>query len=851
MRRLGWFRAWFTATTVLTLVSVVVQPACARQQAGDPYTALRSGEYGRAIGGLERLAAAPDAEPRVYRALADALCETGRCADAERALRTASQRGGRLAIELANTLGETLHAQGKRAEAEESFKRAVDGNASDAVPARLNLAVLAYERGEMDAAMQQFDRFIDIYNGGETLSADDLTAVATAVGYMGIRNHQLFQDATRAYDEAIRADAASPGLPASTFEPRLLMGELFLEKYNSTEAQTLFGEVLAANPRHARALLGVARAQYFDGTPAARELVDSALAVNPNLVAGRVFRGQLLADVERYDEAIDEIERALVTDASNLAALSTLAGIHYLRADMQAYEAVRQRALAANPRFADFYNRIADLSVRQRQYGRAVTLARQAIELEPTSWRAWGILGLNQLRAYDVNYDEARASLETAFKGDPYNPWYKNTLDLMDTFEQYRNVSSDRFSFMLHASEADVLAVYMRPLAEEAYTKLAERYGFQPRTPVRVEVYPSHADFSVRTVGLSGLGALGVAFGNLLAMDSPIAQDRRAFNWGSTLWHEIAHVFTLGMTEHHVPRWLTEGLSVHEERRARPGWGDDISLEWLAAYKAKQINPVSQLNEGFVRPKFPSQVGFTYFQASIIVEMIENESGFGTIQAMLRAYGEGKNDETVFREVLKTDLASFDRQFDAYVRERWGSVLDVIRVPENVADSVVIPSMIAPQDSGPPDDDDLFGQIAAGVRAMRAEDYEAARPFFQRAKRLFPEYAGEASPYRALAEIHAQAGNMAAAAAELEQLTALDETDYASNMKLAEIHRGLGNGTGEANALERAVWISPYDMALHTRLAEVYAAADAQEAFVQAFVKAWDKVMQSDRFELD
>jgi catalase-peroxidase len=34
-------------------------------------------------------------------------------------------------------------------------------------------------------------------------------------------------------------------------------------------------------------------------------------------------------------------------------------------------------------------------------------------------------------------------------------------------------------------------------------------------------------------------------------------------------------------------------------------------------------------------------------------------------------------------------------------------------------------------------------------------------------------------------------------------------------------------------------------------LAEVYAAADAQEAFVQAFVKAWDKVMQSDRFELD
>jgi catalase-peroxidase len=34
-------------------------------------------------------------------------------------------------------------------------------------------------------------------------------------------------------------------------------------------------------------------------------------------------------------------------------------------------------------------------------------------------------------------------------------------------------------------------------------------------------------------------------------------------------------------------------------------------------------------------------------------------------------------------------------------------------------------------------------------------------------------------------------------------------------------------------------------------LAEVYAARDAQEGFVRAFVKAWDKVMHLDRFDLD
>jgi catalase-peroxidase len=34
-------------------------------------------------------------------------------------------------------------------------------------------------------------------------------------------------------------------------------------------------------------------------------------------------------------------------------------------------------------------------------------------------------------------------------------------------------------------------------------------------------------------------------------------------------------------------------------------------------------------------------------------------------------------------------------------------------------------------------------------------------------------------------------------------------------------------------------------------IAEVYASADAQEKFVNDFVKAWVKVMELDRFDLD
>ena len=57
------------------------------------------------------------------------------------------------------------------------------------------------------------------------------------------------------------------------------------------------------------------------------------------------------------------------------------------------------------------------------------------------------------------------------------------------------------------------------------------------------------------------------------------------FNWGSTAWHELAHTFTLGLSQYRAPRWFSEGLSVLEERRARPAWGADASVEFLAAYR--------------------------------------------------------------------------------------------------------------------------------------------------------------------------------------------------------------------------------------------------------------------------
>ena len=259
---------------------------------------------------------------------------------------------------------------------------------------------------------------------------------------------------------------------------------------------------------------------------------------------------------------------------------------------------------------------------------------------------------------------------------DLFNLWHKNTLDLLDVLAGFRTVRMGRFEFVTSAREADILLPYLSPLLEEAYDKLAVRYDYRPAAPIRLEIYSRSADFSVRTVGLTGLGALGVSFGRLLAIDAPSARDPGTFNWGSTSWHELAHTFTLGLSENRVPRWFSEGASVLEERRARAGWGAMASPAYLAALSAGALRPVSELNDGFVRPRTPVEVGLSYYHASLVCEMIESEFGPRALGDMLRAWRDGLTNAQVFRRALKLDEAALDKRFDTWVRARFANVLE-------------------------------------------------------------------------------------------------------------------------------------------------------------------------------
>ena len=460
---------------------------------------------------------------------------------------------------------------------------------------------------------------------------------------------------------------------------------------------------------------------------------------------------------------------------------------------------------ALQPAPAEFYTDLAEASVRQRRYTEAVTLAQRAVGYDSLYVPAYGVMGTNQLRIGQM--DAGRAALERAFALDPFNLWHKNTLDLLDKMKSFRTIDRGRFRVVAPPEEAELLALYIVPLLEQAYDSLAVRYGYKPPTPVRLEFYRYHADFSVRTVGLAGLGALGVSFGSLLAMDTPNGREKGQFNWGSTAWHELTHAFTLGASDHRVPRWLSEGLSVLEERRVGRGWGADATVSYVIAMSNGKLRPISQLSDGFLRPRFPEETQFSYYEASLFCEMVEATRGAGALPAMLKAYRDGMDTPGVFQKVLGKMPVQIDAEFEAYAQRKFAMAIAAVR--------------------GATPTDSSGGKFVATMReaAMKiSSDRNAARALFEQARAMFPEYGGDDGPSWYLAEMARAANDTTRALSMVEQVTSRNETAWEANMMEADLREARGDKSGAIRALDRLNWIWPYDPTVHVRMATLSAA---------------------------
>src|SRR3954467_7843325 len=164
-------RSRFLASLVVTVGALAVtasagaQTTSAYQAAvtkyGEPESLYRTGQYASLVTVINTLPKTDSSWISMQPMFIRSLTTLGRYDEAERAGREAiTTRGGENVL---NTLGESVLQRGKRAAAESLFLRAMSSRADDSLTAKLNLAILTYNRGAQDSALHMFDHFIDAY----------------------------------------------------------------------------------------------------------------------------------------------------------------------------------------------------------------------------------------------------------------------------------------------------------------------------------------------------------------------------------------------------------------------------------------------------------------------------------------------------------------------------------------------------------------------------------------------------------------------------------------------------------------------------------------------------------------
>ena len=591
------------------------------------------------------------------------------------------------------------------------------------------------------------------------------------------------------YDEANDEFRAAYKNQPKSATVRVEWGRLYLDHYQPGDAARLFEEALEIDSNSTAAYLGLAHvaAQAFDKK--AVDLAQRTIQLDPKAPDGHELLAYLALENNDTRVATDEAQKALNISNEALDGMAVLASIDWLAGKTQSEW--MDRVLEINPAYGEAYATGAHFFVINRRYEEAISFYRKALELNNKLWPARSQLGVNLMR---LGFDnEAKQELERCYEAHYRDAETVNSLRLLDTLNDYQTFKTPTTELILNKKEAPLLRPYIEPELQRAIATYERKYKMKLPGPVRLEVFPNHEDFMVRTLGLPGQGGLlGVTFGLVVAMDSPSARPAGEFNWASTMWHELSHVYVITATHHLVPRWFTEGLSVHEETAASPDWGDRMTPEIVRALQKKLLLPVSQLDRGFLRPEYPDQVMVSYFEAGKMCDYIAEMWGNDALLGMIHSYAARKTTPETIQDNLHETADAFDKDFQNWLNQKIGNTVQHFDEWKEG-----MKTAYADLKSGKRDD--------ALRQALTVRDY-------------YPDYIGGENDYDFLSEVYLSTGRKAEAIQQLERYRDLGGTDVGTLKKLAQLERESGAAKQAETSLRKLNYVYPEDEETHRTL---------------------------------
>jgi len=298
---------------------------------------------------------------------------------------------------------------------------------------------------------------------------------------------------------------------------RTRWGRMFLEHWQASEAGDLFNEALEIQEDYAPALFGRAlmAGENYEGV--AIQAAEKALASDPKMFEAY----ELIARVTLEDNnpARPPRPRRRRWRFHPRPWTRWRAG-HDRSAGRQEDTPWMDRALKVNPRYGNAYAIAAHFFINNRRYEEGSELYQKALTLDTSLMSARSDMGVNLMRL--GREDEARKALEECYNGGYQSPETVNSLRLLDSYKDYVTAKTPHGNILrLHKRKRSCCVRTSSKSSIARSTRIRKKYKFKLQRPVQVSLSESRRLRRAQTVSMPGLGALGVTFGYVVAMDSP------------------------------------------------------------------------------------------------------------------------------------------------------------------------------------------------------------------------------------------------------------------------------------------------------------------------------------------
>ena len=552
---------------------------------------------------------------------------------------------------------ESQLAQGKYAEAAKRFEEAVKRYPTSLTMRSLGAKAYRFAGKDSNAEVQEAQIFRLLQSGTfRYASRDNLVAAGRFFARRG-------EDARRIlelfYDRVIDSDPEH-------FEAYIATAELALSKSDFKVAAETLSRAEKVSAQDARTAYMLARAFSPSDTKRAEMEINRALELNPNHIPSLIFQAEAAIDREQYQRSETFIARALEVNDASPEAWALKSVLSHLSGEKKQEIEFRKKALQSwkkNPA-VDYV--IGRLLSRKYRFAEGAQAQRRSLAFDPDFLPAKFQLAQDLLRL--GKEEEGWKQAEQTNQADPYNVVAHNLMTLQTRMSGFTELSRNNVLLKMASDEAVLYGEEALDLLVNAKQQLCDKYEIEIDKRIVVEIFPQQKDFAIRTFGLpGGAGYLGVCFGPVITANSPASQGSRPANWKSVLWHEFCHVVTLEKTRNRMPRWLSEGISVYEERLHDPSWGESMTSQYREMMLGDDLTPISGLSGAFLNPSTPLHLQFAYYESSLVVEYIVEQNGIGTLVEILDDLGNG----ILIRDAFARHLGSpekLDAEFTKHAR---------------------------------------------------------------------------------------------------------------------------------------------------------------------------------------